>query len=306
MPPRLFERFGMALRIIKVDPTTEIHWEYAKRNQFWDMKQAYRLDDGDTVVFWRGGSPGKILGQATVIGDVVSLNPSEPHAWSPSDRRRGQYAYRVRLTDFVDLPQEAVTYEEFGFRGQSPVFRVPVETLHTFVDRVGARISPAELAFGEFVDALSEHEREPTRYDEDHRVRVPASVVIRRGGAKFRRQLMRAYRGRCAVSGTAIRGVLDAAHISPYKGDHTDKTSNGLLLRTDIHTLFDLHLFTVLPDFTIQIAADAQSEPYSAYDGRRIAMPATRSQRPDSDLLRQHNEACSWLGADAVSEGALF
>lgn len=296
----------MALRIIKVDRATEEHWEYAKRNKFWDMKQAYRLDDRDTVVFWRGGSPGKILGQATVIGEVVTLSPSEPHAWSPSDRRRGQYTRRVQLTDFVDLAQVEVTYEEFGFRGQSPVFRVPSETVHEFVDRVGVRISPAELAFGELVDALLEREAEPTRYDEDHRVRVPASVVIRRGGAKFRRQLLRAYNGRCAVSGTAIRGVLEAAHISPYKGDQTDKISNGLLLRTDIHTLFDLQLLTVLPDFTIRIAPDALSDPYAGYNGQQIAVPAGRSQRPDSDLLRQHNEACSWLDADAVSEGALF
>lgn len=296
----------MALRIIKVDPTTEVHWEYARRNKFWDMKQAYRLDDGDTVVFWRGGSPGKILGQAKVVGEVAPLSQSEPHAWTASDRRRGQYAYRVPLADFVDLSQAEVTYEEFGFRGQSPVFRVPSDTVHEFVEQVGVRISPAELAFGQLVDALLANEEEPTRYDEDHRVRVPASVVIRRGGAKFRRQLLRAYAGGCAVSGTAIRGVLDAAHISPYKGDHTDKVSNGLLLRTDIHTLFDVRLLTVLPDYTIRIAPDARSEPYAGYDGQQITVPAGRSHRPDPGLLRQHNQACAWLKPDLPAEMGLF
>ena len=68
----------MAIRIITVDRATEDHWEYARKNQFWDLKQAYRLNDGDIVVFWRGGSPGKILGQATVVGDVTALQPA-PH-----------------------------------------------------------------------------------------------------------------------------------------------------------------------------------------------------------------------------------
>ncbi len=50
---------------------------------------------------------------------------------------------------------------------------------------------------------------------------------------------MDAYGGRCAVTNCDIEDVLEAAHISPYNGPSTDQVYNGLLLRTDIHTLFD-------------------------------------------------------------------
>jgi hypothetical protein len=305
MPPRLIERLGMAIRIIKVDRATEDHWEYARRNQFWDLKQAYRLNDGDIVVFWRGGSPGKILGQATVVGDVTPLQPGSPHAWSPADSRRGQYAYRVGLADFRELPHIPVTYEQFGFRGQSPVFQVPDVTVRQFVERVGVRVSAADIAFDHIIELLDDSEwEEPTRYDEDHRVRVPVSAVIRRGAPRFRRMLRRAYGGRCAVTRTTVAGVLEAAHISPYKGDHTDRVSNGLLLRSDIHTLFDLHLLTVLPDLTVRIAPAAITEPYSAYDGVTIEAPTKRSERPAADALLNHNSACQWLHTGG--DGALF
>jgi hypothetical protein len=250
---------------------------------------------------WRGGSPGKILGQATVVGNVRPLPLSAPHARSPGDSRRGQYAHRVVLADFVELPQVEVTYEQFGFRGQGPVFRVPDDVALSFIDSVGVRIGPAELAFQRLAEIVEDpRAREPTRYDVDHGVRVPASVVIRRGATKFRRILMSAYGRRCAVTGTAIPGLLEAAHISPYKGDHTDRASNGLLLRSDIHTLFDLHLLTVLPDLTIRIAPDASSKPYAAYDGCPIACPKNLSHRPGGDVLTTHNEACAWL--DSVPE----
>ena len=118
----------MAIRIIKVDPATESHWEYAQANQFWDMPTRFRLDYGDTVIFWRGGTPGRILGQARVAGEVAAIDPSTPHAWSAHDRRRGKYKHRVPLADFVELPRIAVTYSEFGLKGQSPVFEVPAAT----------------------------------------------------------------------------------------------------------------------------------------------------------------------------------
>lgn len=259
----------MAIRIIKVDPATEDHWEYARRNGFWDMPKRFSLEYGDTVLFWRGGTPGRVLGQARVAGSIEALGPSTPHAWSPTDRRRGKYKHRVALADFVRLPRVEVTYREFGFSGQNPVFEVSTEAARELVRRVGLRVSVADLAFDQLVDAIEAGAQEPSGYDEDHRVRVPASVVLRRGASKFRDLMLRAYDAKCAVTGTSIPGLLEAAHISPYKGDHTDRVDNGLLLRADIHTLFDLHLLTVLPDLTVRVAPDALTEPYASYDGTK-------------------------------------
>jgi hypothetical protein len=108
------------------------------------------------------------------------------------------------------------------------------------------------------------------------------------------------------VTDTGIQGLLEAAHISPYKGDHTDKVTNGPLLRADIHALFDLHLLTVLPDYTVRLAPEVRTEPYAPCEGGRIRVPGHRPHRPDPEVLRERNSACRWLHERAPSEGVLF
>jgi hypothetical protein len=80
---------------------------------------------------------------------------------------------------------------------------------------------------------------------EDARKRILTAIVRRQGQPAFRRQLLRSYGGQCAISGCNVAAALDAAHIVPYKGPDTNHLANGLLLRTDLHTLFDLGLVAV-------------------------------------------------------------
>lgn len=81
----------------------------------------------------------------------------------------------------------------------------------------------------------------------DERDRKLREIVQRRGQPKFRDDLIAAYGGRCAVTGCDVLQALEAAHISPYLGERSNHVSNGLLLRADIHTLFDLGLFAIEP-----------------------------------------------------------
>lgn len=74
---------------------------------------------------------------------------------------------------------------------------------------------------------------------QDGRKKVLREFAIRQGQKKFREKLLGAYEFRCAVTGTAIMATLQAAHIVPYKGPQTNSVQNGLLLRADIHNLFD-------------------------------------------------------------------
>ncbi|MBE2321408.1 HNH endonuclease, partial [Solirubrobacter sp. CPCC 204708] len=80
------------------------------------------------------------------------------------------------------------------------------------------------------------------------------AVAQRRGQSTFRNQLLEAYDLRCAITGSNAVAVLEAAHICPYRGDHTNRVDNGLLLRADIHTLFDLGLIWVTPEHHITVA----------------------------------------------------
>jgi hypothetical protein len=82
----------------------------------------------------------------------------------------------------------------------------------------------------------------------DRRQLVERQIRARRGQRQFRDALRARYQNRCVVTGCGIVAILEAAHISPYRGDKENHPENGLLLRADIHTLFDLDLLGIEPD----------------------------------------------------------
>lgn len=125
---------------------------------------------------------------------------------------------------------------------------------------------------------------------EDAREKVLASIVRRRGQTAFRNKLLAAYGGKCAITGCAIPELLDAAHIYPYKGAETNDVRNGLLLRTDIHTLFDLGLIAVDTEtWTVIVAKRLDgSEPYSNIPNRGLKVPDDASTRPSVEALDWH------------------
>jgi hypothetical protein len=86
---------------------------------------------------------------------------------------------------------------------------------------------------------------------EDGRRKIERLVVLRQGQKAFREALLSAYQGRCAISGCDVEQVLEAAHIMPYLGEHTNFVTNGLLLRADLHTLFDLGIIRIKPNYQI-------------------------------------------------------
>lgn len=67
------------------------------------------------------------------------------------------------------------------------------------------------------------------------------AIKTRRGQPEFRKSLIAAYQGQCCVTGCAVESVLEAAHIIPHAQESDYKVTNGLLLRADIHTLYDLN-----------------------------------------------------------------
>lgn len=129
--------------------------------------------------------------------------------------------------------------------------------------------------------------------DRDARTKVLTSIARRRGQPKFRLDLLAAYAGRCAVTGCSAVDVLEGAHIKSYRGDHTNHVTNGLLLRADIHTLFDLGLLRINPATLLLQVADRVRSDYGRYDGKPLRLPAREDQWPDTEAVRQHYERCS-------------
>ncbi len=87
----------------------------------------------------------------------------------------------------------------------------------------------------------------------DTRDLVYLSVRLRRGQAAFRNALISSYGPQCMVTGCRVLAVIEAAHIKPYRGIEDHHVQNGLLLRADIHTLFDLNLIGIKPK-TLEVA----------------------------------------------------
>jgi hypothetical protein len=131
---------------------------------------------------------------------------------------------------------------------------------------------------------------------------VARMIAARQGQQKFRDDLLRAYGGKCCLSQCAIKDIVEAAHIYPFDGKRTNNLTNGLPLRADLHTLFDLGLIRVQisDELTWEIHPALMGDPeYSKYDGRRL-VPV--SVKPSIKALEQHRKdhADKWEPARAL------
>ncbi len=130
---------------------------------------------------------------------------------------------------------------------------------------------------------------------QDARDKVLAEIVRRRGQSTFRKALLQAYSNTCAITGSKLVPILEAAHVHPYQGLHTNVVSNGLLLRADIHTLFDLNLIAIdSSTMTILISPDLDATEYAELKGKKVYAPKLRVERLSTDALDWHRSRCGW------------
>ena len=118
--------------------------------------------------------------------------------------------------------------------------------------------------------------------------RIPRDVLTRRGQPAFRKALLGAYNCQCAVSGCNDEAVLEAAHIIAHAESQDYRTENGLLLRADIHTLFDIHLLSIDPSSGEVVVSSELGETYQAFAGRKIRLPESPLNWPNPLSLMQH------------------
>lgn len=120
-------------------------------------------------------------------------------------------------------------------------------------------------------------------------VDVWRAILQRRGQPAFRKALLAAYRGRCAITGCDAADALEAAHITPYAVERNSAVTNGLLLRADIHTLFDLHQISIEPRSLEVCVAPALHSSYGSLKGKPLDVPGAPYLRPDIERLRAHH-----------------
>lgn len=136
-------------------------------------------------------------------------------------------------------------------------------------------------------------DKTPIDLEHDARQQAMRSIVQRQGQSKFRKELLYQYQSKCAISECGVEYVLDAAHILPYNGPHTNELANGLLLRTDLHNLFDLGLLAIDPEKRcVLISKKLEGSEYATFHGQVIAEPVELHHRPTELNLRKHFHWC--------------
>lgn len=146
----------------------------------------------------------------------------------------------------------------------------------TIADRVGADLTNSRFDPSDLNDA---------------REKIARQITARRGQKKFRASLLKAYDTKCAVTGSTVESVLEAAHIIPYKGDNTNHIQNGILLRSDIHLLFDLGQLTIDAETKhVKVHRKLYGTYYEQYNNRLITLPVNTQDHPHFDALKYHND----------------
>lgn len=118
----------------------------------------------------------------------------------------------------------------------------------------------------------------------------------RLGQGAFRLLVTGAYNRKCAITGEKTLPVLEAAHIKPYARSGPNKINNGLLLRSDLHKLFDAGYLTVNQDLQVEISEHIKEKyengrEYYALHGKRLPnIPDHPNQIPDKQFIEWHNE----------------
>lgn len=118
----------------------------------------------------------------------------------------------------------------------------------------------------------------------------------RLGQGAFRVVVTDAYQRRCAITGEKTLPVLEAAHIKAYADQGPHDVRNGLLLKSDFHTLYDSGYLTVTPDYHIEVSKHLHEDygngkEYYKYHGEKlIILPQDISQHPSAEYLEWHNQ----------------
>ena len=166
---------------------------------------------------------------------------------------------------------------------------VTAEGLHLWEQVMGA----AELAMSTQQRGVAEKQSvyiaPGPRFGEPHLIRP------RLGQGAFRLAVTDAYSRECAITGGRVLPALDAAHIQAYGSGGEHSVSNGLLLRRDIHSVFDAGYLTFDEDLRVVVSDRVRTEfnngnEYRRLQGQKLRLPPNPSYHPDPARLEWHRE----------------
>jgi putative restriction endonuclease len=178
-----------------------------------------------------------------------------------------------RLNDAVLRPSAQMSIREIDLARIEPFLDMTSrELLARYIQGMDVPDPPARKGFGGIID---------------ERRRVLREIALRRGQTRFRKLLIERYGLACQVSGCEFAGLVEAAHITPFAVTGNNDVTNGMLLRSDLHTLFDLRLLAIEPLVQeIRIHPALLSAGYAHLEGAPLQVNGTAG--PDADALKEH------------------
>lgn len=131
--------------------------------------------------------------------------------------------------------------------------------------------------------------------EKTQRYGTPQLVAPRLGQNTFRVAVLEAYSRACCITGEHSLPALEASHIQPYASSGPHEVPNGLLLRADLHRLFDKGYITVTQDHRLEVGARLRDDfhngrTYYPLHGTQLQLPKAGSLRPSPDYIRWHND----------------
>jgi putative restriction endonuclease len=145
---------------------------------------------------------------------------------------------------------------------------------------------------------VADEEKNQLILEEAESPRYGQSVLtkVRLGQGAFRVLVTDAYNRKCAISGEKTLPVLEAAHIKTYAESGPHFISNALLLRSDLHKLFDAGYLTITPDLKVEVSKRIKEEfqngkeYYKFHGGDLYILPSRMKDKPESRFVEWHNE----------------
>jgi len=250
----------------------------------WRVSAHKKIKVGDYAYLYKQGSaPCGIFGVGTVCSDPLLNNEGNP------DKKKF-YSVDIKFSLLVD-PSEAMLISKNDLKSFVPdaLFNTQssgIEIEQPIADEIRHRVRPQ-------IESIQDNDLDetdcPTR--DQHiaadRHRILRAIADRRGQAAFRKKLLAAYDMKCALTNCPVKTVLEAAHIIPYCDDGIDQPSNGILLRADLHTLYDYHLFAIEPDSRrIVISHQLRGTVYEELENTKLRIAIKEEDRPHTVHLK--------------------
>lgn len=133
-------------------------------------------------------------------------------------------------------------------------------------------------------DALPDKEYRPLLID--NRISKTVQFLTRQGQQLFREKLFRIYGTKCMMSGCEVPEAIEASHINPYRGENDNHPANGLLLRRDLHAIFDANLLGINPEtMRISVHQSLINSEYKEFEGQKVNIERSDFS-PSKEALR--------------------